>query len=233
MTADAKINLVNNLTPNDHNGQSGSSNTSRGVEAFIYLFIFGGMFLALIGGATGLHYILKKNPTLLSDVTESIQKLDDTTVTTPKNHDYTTKEEVTEDNTVTDNNTETKVYINNNYKTNTQTQPSPSNPQPQATNPYVPPAATCYTYEIYSGELKSKRCYSYADYQLITDYHSKYQSADWSYDSANSSIDFLCEDDFFKDSCEDAKKRKDKAADDKEKYLELALAVIARGAPAK
>ncbi len=231
MHTGATIRPVNNPTQADHNN---ATVPNRGAEAFLYIFIFGGMFIALVGGAIGIHFILKYNPNLLSDISETLQE-EETRPKTTTNYNYNSSKNMEpKDRTETNTKTEVKTYINNSPTPNN---PSgePSNNTYQQTNPapsYTPPAPTCYKYEIFSGELKSKRCYTYEDYRLITNYYNKYQSADWSYDSANSSIKFLCDgNDFFEDSCEDAKDRKNDAAKDKEEYLELGLAVIARGTP--
>lgn len=217
---------MNNPTITDHS--SNDTNGNRGVEAFLYLFIFGGMFLALIGGAIGFHFLLKQNPTLFSDLGRALQESNNSKPTT---NTYNVNEEtVTNDRVVTQRDTQSDVYINNVYENDDMSKPQSVQPSPQ--QPYTPPAPVCYTYEVFSGELKSKRCYTTPDYNLIRDYYNKYQSADWSYDSANSSVKFLCDgSDFFEDACEDAKGRKDKATDEKEKYLKLGLAVIARGTP--
>lgn len=227
---------MNNPTINDHNNERKGN---RGVEVFLYLFIFGGMFLVLIAVAVGLNYFLKQNPKLITDIKKSLEESNK-----PKKQSYNynnNRDTYDTDRVVTNDSTTVNIYRNMGGTTNQEGTGDMDNQvpdnnntytQPVPTRPYTPPTPACYTYEIYSGELKSKRCYTDADYKLISDYYSKYQSADWSYDAANSSIKFLCDgSDFFKDSCNDAKERKNKAADNKEKYLELGLAIIARGTP--
>jgi hypothetical protein len=212
---------MNNPTMADHNS---STSADRGAEVFLYLFIFGGIFIALIGSAVGLYYLNKLYPNLLSDISKSLQESDKKPTST---NSYSNENLVTKNNrVVTINDENLDVHINNN------TPASTDNDLPAKQEPHTPPTQQCYTYEIVSGELKSKRCYSLQDYDLLTNYYNKYQTADWSYDSANSSIKFLCDgSDFFEDACKDAKERKEEASDKKEKYLELSLAVIARGTP--
>lgn len=211
---------MNNPTMADH---SSSTSANRGAEVFLYLFIFGGIFTALIGGAIGFFYLTKLYPNLLSDISKSLQESDNTPSTTAN---YYNENTVTKNNrVVTVKDEDLDVYINNET-------PAGESNAPVQQSPYTPPTQQCYKYEIFSGELKSKRCYSLQDYDLLTNYYNNYQAADWSYDSANSSIKFLCDgSDFFEKACEDAKERKEEASDKKKKYLELSLAVIARGEP--
>lgn len=221
LTLSATIIPMNNPTLADHNN---STDANRGAEVFLYVFIFGGIFVALIGSAVGLFYLTKLYPNLFTDISKSLQESNNKPSTTNNYYNETT--EVTKNNrVVTVKDEDLDAYMNNET-------PKTEGGTPIQQRPYTPPSQQCYTYEIFSGEMKSKRCYTLQDYDLLTEYYNKYQSADWSYDSANSSIKFLCDgSDFFEKSCEDAKERKEKASGNKEKYLELSLAVIARGAP--
>lgn len=220
MDYSAIIGTMNNPTAADHS--SSSNTTNKGAEAFLFIFIFGGMFLALIVSAIGLYYLNKTYPKLFSSVRNTLTSERSLSKTSPTNNSYTqlNTERNTNRGVVTVNDIELEKYMNNSTGTESQSPNSSTYTQP------------CYAYKIESGELKSNNCYTPADYTLITDYYNRYRTADWSYDGANSSIEFLCEGkDFFKDACEDAQARKEQAAESKQKYIDLGLAVIARGTP--
>jgi hypothetical protein len=124
--------------------------------------------------------------------------------------------------------------------------PTPTPAQPQATPTVSPtskststsqkypiraevPAQTCYKYTIYEGEFKSSKCYTSDDYSALAYYTSKYSSAKFSKESAEDTIKFTCDDDYFKDSCDAAKKRKKQAESDLAKYTTEINAIISRG----
>lgn len=79
--------------------------------------------------------------------------------------------------------------------------------QPQV---YIAPKKVteeCLNFKIESGELKSDRCYSEDDYYDIQRLYSDYKFEVGTIDFIESRIEITCDgSDFFKSSCEDAKK---------------------------
>lgn len=65
--------------------------------------------------------------------------------------------------------------------------------------------AYCIDFEIKEGEFKSKGCYEPNDWDDLQFYLSKYKTAQFKYDSAKGTADFVCDgSDFFKESCDTA-----------------------------
>lgn len=90
-------------------------------------------------------------------------------------------------------------------------------------------AKTCYKYTIYEGPFKSSKCYTRDDYYALSYYVTKYDSAEFSKKSAESTIKFTCDKEYFKESCENAREQKDKAKKDMEKYAKEINQIISRG----
>jgi len=88
---------------------------------------------------------------------------------------------------------------------------------------------TCFKYAIYEGPFKSSKCYNTNDYDALSYYYSNYISAEFSKESAQSTIDFTCGKDYFKESCKNAKEDKEKAQKDMEKYSTEINQIISRG----
>lgn len=88
---------------------------------------------------------------------------------------------------------------------------------------------TCYKYTIYEGPFRSSKCYSNEDYFALSHYVSKYEGAELSKESAESTIKFTCNKEYFKVSCENAREQRDKAEKDMERYSKEINQIIARG----
>lgn len=92
------------------------------------------------------------------------------------------------------------------------------------------PVSNCIRYKITNGDFTSDKCYTQKDYSNLVSYLSEYNMAVFEYNSANSTVKFTCTgSDFFKDSCEDAKDRRDDAEEDIDKYKSKIKEIIARG----
>ena len=97
--------------------------------------------------------------------------------------------------------------------------------------PVTPQVAqkACFKYTVYEGQFKSSKCYTQDDYEALGYYLGKYSSAEFSKESAESTIDFTCDKDFFKNTCDNAKKEKKQAESDMSKYTNELVAIISRG----
>ena len=221
---------------------TGDNAKNTGKEFLLFGLVIFGMLGALIIAAVGFYTYSQSDPDFFKNIRKAVTELEKSSNTSKQNNSYDIDDYNTDTSTTTKTEDRNYYYLNGKAVTkeeyDAQTKNSvPANqvaPVPSTPKPYTPPRQTCISFEIYDGELMSKGCYASSDYELIRDYYSKYQSADWAYDGANSRIDFVCEDpktDIFRDACEEAKDDKEDAAKDKAKYKELVLSVIARGSP--
>lgn len=221
---------------------TGDNAKNTGKEFLLFGLVIVGMLAALIIAAVGFYKYSQSDPDFFKNIRKAVTELENSSNASKQNDKYDVDTYNT--NTSTTTKTEDRNYYYLNGKAVTQEEyeaqtknsvPANQGTQAPTPKPYSPPRQTCINFEIYDGELKSKGCYASSDYDLIQDYYSKYQQADWAYDGANRRIDFVCEDaktDIFRNACEDAKEDKEDAAKDKAKYKELVLSVIARGSPA-
>ncbi len=98
-----------------------------------------------------------------------------------------------------------------------------------------PVVSSCIRKNIREGEFASNKCYSQQDYEDLEYYLSRFSSAVFSKDSAESSMRITCncrvqqECDFFKDSCERDKQKKSQAESDINKYRGIIQGIIAKG----
>ncbi len=216
---------------------------NTGKEFLLFGFVIVGMLAALIIAAVGFYTYSQSDPDFFKNISKAVSELEKSPNTSEQNNSYDLDDNNTNSSTTTKTEDRNYYYLNGKavtkeeYEARTQGK-EPSNqatPTPTSQSPYTRPRQTCINFEIYDGELKSRGCYMNSDYTLIQEYYRKYQSADWAYDGANSTIDFVCEDaktDIFRNACEDAKDDKEVASKDKAKYKALVLSVIARGSPA-
>ena len=98
------------------------------------------------------------------------------------------------------------------------------NLNPKASGP------SCVQYVIREGEFTSNKCYSQKDYNDLVYYLQRFNSAAFTINAANSSMRITCNGSaFFKNSCENDKKRKEKAEGDLNNYRGIINGIIARG----
>ena len=225
-----------------YNTKDNAKNTGK--EFLLFGLVIFGMLTALIIAAVGFYKYSQSDPDFFKNIRKTVTELEKSSNTSKQNKTYDVDDYNTNTSTTTKTDDRNYYYLNGKavtkeeYEAQTQgtlpsNQDSPA-PTP-APKPYTPPRQTCTNFEIYDGELKSKGCYTSSDYTLIQEYYRKYQQADWAYDGANSTIDFVCENaktDIFRNACEDAKDDKEEASKDKAKYKQLVLSVIARRSPA-
>jgi len=107
-------------------------------------------------------------------------------------------------------------------------------PTPTLANPkiitYSQPKETCTKYEIKSGDLKSNKCYGESDYQAISRLYSDYSYELDSEDYHKNRLDIVCDgSEFFKDSCEDAKKDYEDHKDELAELKSEIRKIISRG----
>lgn len=107
-----------------------------------------------------------------------------------------------------------EVVVNTtNPSSNTKIYTAPTIKSPQLPTVYNLPVSTepqnekCIRYKIDSGDLKSDKCYTENDYYDIMDYYSDYKFLQTTIEFTKDRIENVCDgSDFFKNSCEDAKK---------------------------
>lgn len=88
----------------------------------------------------------------------------------------------------------------------------------------------CTVYAIYEGPFASAKCYTSSDYQALAYYLGKYQSAEFTKQSAQKTIDFVCDgSDFFAQNCTNAQAQKASAESDLANYTAQITAILARG----
>jgi len=109
------------------------------------------------------------------------------------------------------------------------TTPTPTLASPR-TITYSEPKETCTKYEIKSGDLKSNKCYVESDYQAISRLYSDYSYELDSEDYHKNRLDIVCDgSEFFKDSCEDAKKDYEDHKDELAELKSEIRKIISRG----
>ncbi len=95
---------------------------------------------------------------------------------------------------------------------------------------YKAPVANCTRYNIREGEFTSNKCYTSSDYNDLVYYLNRYSSAQFSYNSAVSSMNITCSgSEFFKASCERDQTKKTNAENDMNNYKGIIHAIIGRG----
>lgn len=88
----------------------------------------------------------------------------------------------------------------------------------------------CTRYEIPSGEFKSNKCYTSADYANLLGALQDYDYAEFSYNTAKDTMKYTCDgSDIFKDQCEYYKKEKAQAEKDMDKFRKLINNYITKG----
>lgn len=110
--------------------------------------------------------------------------------------------------------------------------PSTNTPQSGTTivTPAKPIVTNCTTYTIYEGPFASAKCYTSSDYQALAYYLGKYQSAEFTKESAQKTIDFVCDgSEFFAQNCSNAQAQKAAAESDLANYTAQITTIIARG----
>jgi len=89
---------------------------------------------------------------------------------------------------------------------------------------------SCIQYPIREGEFASNKCYSQQDYNDLIYYLQQFNNSAFSFNGAVASMEITCSgSDFFKDSCERDKQRKQQAEQDMNQYRAEINAIIAKG----
>lgn len=108
--------------------------------------------------------------------------------------------------------------------------PKPTPPLQKGSVSPSPSLETCIQYKIREGEFVSDKCYSQKDYDDLLYYLQRYNSSVFNRDGATESIKITCKgSDFFKQSCEDDKKRLAEAEADIVKYRDIIRNIILKG----
>lgn len=89
---------------------------------------------------------------------------------------------------------------------------------------------SCVQYQIYEGEFASNKCYTQSDLKELQYYIKRYNSAIFDQNAAARSSEITCTgSDFFKQKCEDDKKRHAQSLIDQQTYKAKVLELIAKG----
>lgn len=89
---------------------------------------------------------------------------------------------------------------------------------------------SCTRYQIYEGEFASNKCYTQSDLEELQYYIKRYNSAVFDQNAAARSSEITCTgSDFFKQKCEDDKKRHAQSLIDQQTYKAKVLELIAKG----
>lgn len=104
----------------------------------------------------------------------------------------------------------------------------PTPTQKPVSTTYTQPA--CNRYTIREGEFASNKCYTQKDYDDLTYYAQRFDSAVFSNNAAISSMRITCNgSEFFKSSCERDQAKKKQAEEDMNKYRGIIQGIIAKG----
>ncbi|MBP9817270.1 hypothetical protein KBC75_00750 [Candidatus Shapirobacteria bacterium] len=95
--------------------------------------------------------------------------------------------------------------------------------------------ATCYRINIREGEFASNKCYSKTNYDNLSYYLQRFDSANFDLQSAQGTINITCncrvaqECEFFKNSCAEAQQKKSNAEANISKYRSTIKTIISTG----
>lgn len=191
-------------------------------KKYIVLFAFLAVFLlvSLLGAAAVSYSVLKKSnfstnsglKSLITDIRKSLEVASESESKVQPKMLNPEREYSGTSSSNSNSTTKTEIVINSN------TNPSPA-----------PVTKPCYKYTIYEGKFTSSKCYSVEDYEALAYNLSKYQGAEFAKDSAKATIEFTCDEEFFKESCSNAKKKKDQAESDLKEYGAKIEVLISRG----